>query len=201
MTTPTIEDFLVAGRECGECTVCCISLTINTPEIVKLPNVPCENLTASGGCGIYNSRPDICGKMFCAWRSIADLGDEWRPDKMGVLLEYSEENFPGEFAGKIGFRITILDKEKVINNNAVAAFVAYQVANGTPCIISYGIEPSELLSTGFLNYALGNVVRENRVNAIHNEIKNAIEACEKQPKYYLKIEDGKLVEYPSSQDN
>lgn len=201
MNTSTDNDFLVAGRECGECTVCCISLTIDTPDFVKLPNVPCENLTECGGCDVYDSRPDICGKMFCAWRNMADLGDEWRPDKMGVLLEFSEENFPGVFAGKIGFRLTVLDKEKVINNNAVAVFIAYQITNGTPCILSYGVEPSESLSTGFLNYAMQKVVRENRVDAIHNEIKNAIEACAAQPKDRLKIENGKLVVLPSTKYN
>ncbi|MDG1022165.1 MAG: hypothetical protein P8O77_11815 [Emcibacteraceae bacterium] len=48
---------LVENRECGEFTACCVELTIEDPDLVKLPGVKCKNLHKSGGCKIYNERP------------------------------------------------------------------------------------------------------------------------------------------------
>ena len=51
---------LVPGRECGECTLCCIKPTIDCPELKKLSGVRCENLAKTGGCSIYDKRPQTC---------------------------------------------------------------------------------------------------------------------------------------------
>ena len=35
---------LVAQRNCGECSVCCVSLNVDTKEFQKLPGIPCAHL-------------------------------------------------------------------------------------------------------------------------------------------------------------
>ncbi|HPF46181.1 MAG TPA: hypothetical protein PK690_04890 [Emcibacteraceae bacterium] len=147
----------------------------------------------NGGCSIYNSRPNVCQKWFCAWRNLPDLDDSWRPDKMGVLLEFADENFPPPFAGRIGFRFTILDKKKIENNKKLAKFIIQQMKNGVPCILTYGNDEETEPATAFLNIALFSAVQSNNINNVLFELKKAIQACEKIPKIKVKVKNGKLV--------
>ena len=55
---------LVAGRECGECKLCCIVPVIDEAEMQKQPGVTCRHC-AKGDCDIYDSRPGVCRKYFC----------------------------------------------------------------------------------------------------------------------------------------
>jgi hypothetical protein len=150
-------------------------------------------LLECGGCGIYSSRPKVCNDWYCAWRNMAHLDDDWRPDRMGVMLEFSQDNFPGEYAGKVGFRLTILDKTKIKSNAKLANFVGTQIHNKVPCIISYGTMVAELPTAGFLNYALAKAVGLRSEEGILYGITKAIEACEAQPKEMVKIVNGRLA--------
>src|SRR5947209_3029745 len=69
-------------RKCGPCTVCCTELKI--PQLRKQARVPCQHLTVSG-CGIYQTRPDVCREFLCGWRLFEEMGDDWRPDLSGVM--------------------------------------------------------------------------------------------------------------------
>jgi len=191
------EEYLVPDRECGECTVCCQYLSIDSPGIVKLPNVPCENLMECGGCNIYENWPDVCNEWFCAWRNMPNLGDEWRPDKMGVLIEFSREDFPEPFSGKVGYRFTILDKQKLSTNKALVLFIGKQISIGVPCLLSYGTDAGVVPSTAFLNFALDKAVKARNGQGIMHGLVKALEACEQMPKVRMKIEKGHLVDVPS----
>ena len=71
-------------RTCGPCNACCVELKIDVPELRKKARVPCSHLTATG-CGIYAGRPPVCQQFLCGWRLFEDMGDDWRPDRSGVL--------------------------------------------------------------------------------------------------------------------
>lgn len=193
MSDITVKDTLVPNRECGECTACCQFPSIENDELVKLPNVDCQHLSKNGGCSIYTTRPKTCGEWYCAWRSMPNMVDEWRPDKIGVVVEFSRGNFPEPFIGKAGYRLTILDKEKLAFNNLLVQFVAIQISMGVPCIISYAGEPGEVAAPALLNFALDSAVKAKNGEAILEGIIKALEASEQQPKVHLKIEDGNLV--------
>lgn len=75
---------LVPERSCGSCTVCCTHLTISSPEIQKPLGIDCKYCVLGKGCGIYETRPQVCQVYFCLWRFRADLGDTWRPDRSGI---------------------------------------------------------------------------------------------------------------------
>ena len=90
------EDFfgsLVPGRECGECTVCCVELKIDTPEIAKEPGIPCEHKTNTG-CGIYETRFPVCRGWHCIWKYADDMPDEARPDRLGVMFGFAQQQEP-----------------------------------------------------------------------------------------------------------
>jgi hypothetical protein len=87
------ETSLVPGRECGECQVCCIALTVDKPEIQKMPGSPCCHSLA-GGCDIYENRPDVCRVFFCGWRKLAAIPADWRPDESGILVIGESNELP-----------------------------------------------------------------------------------------------------------
>ena len=187
------EAYDITERECDECTVCCHTLSIDTPELVKTPNKTCVNLKDTGGCAIYETWPTICQKWFCAWRKMPNLDDSWRPDKIGVLLEFARENFPAPFTDRVGFRLTILNKEKIGKNRKVAKFIIEQINNGVPCLLSFGLDENTEPVPAFLNFALQKAVKSNNINAVLRELVKVVEVCDKRPKLTLKIEDGQLV--------
>jgi hypothetical protein len=114
---------VLADRSCGDCTACCIVLTVDTPDFKKPAETPCLHLTPRG-CGIHPTRPHICRTWFCAWRRIAAFPDEARPDRSGLLVSLnfvreprncfeavsiSVRTLPGSDAVKSGMARTILD--------------------------------------------------------------------------------------------
>lgn len=80
---------LVADRNCGECTACCINLRIETEELQKPADVPCQHL-CSTGCGIYETRPSVCRTWYCGWRYMGQLGLEMRPDKLEIMVRIQD---------------------------------------------------------------------------------------------------------------
>lgn len=76
---------VLADRACGDCTACCTVLTVDTPDFSKPAGVPCAHL-ASHGCSIHAARPHVCRTWFCAWRRMADMPEEARPDRSGLLV-------------------------------------------------------------------------------------------------------------------
>jgi len=85
------ESHLVSGRECGECTACCVFLLIDDEGFKKPADQACSHMIEKGGCKIYSERPSVCQNWYCAWRFMAQLGEEWRPDRSGILLRSDEE--------------------------------------------------------------------------------------------------------------
>ena len=86
---------LVQARECGACQMCCIALTIDKPDIQKMPGSACRH-SLGGGCGIYENRPDVCRVFFCGWRKLAAIPADWRPDQSGILV-IGEANHQPQF--------------------------------------------------------------------------------------------------------
>lgn len=81
---------LVAGRECGACTVCCIWPTIDVPQMQKLAGTVCRN--CDNGCAIHPTRPQVCRDYFCAWRQLEFLDESWRPDNSDVVLQFIRQD-------------------------------------------------------------------------------------------------------------
>lgn len=78
-------------RQCGECTVCCTYLRIS---VLGKPGLqPCSHLCSPAvdgytgqGCGIYETRPEVCSGYRCKW--LDGHGEETdRPDRSGMLID------------------------------------------------------------------------------------------------------------------
>jgi hypothetical protein len=99
MSTIDRESWLIPGRTCGTCNVCCIIPAIDEPELQKQSSVPCVNCGEHGSCKIYQSRPDVCREYYCYWRYKTNLDEAWRPDRSGVFINALEEPAPDDLLG------------------------------------------------------------------------------------------------------
>jgi hypothetical protein len=135
-----METTLVAGRECGTCTVCCTHLTIDDPDLQKPAGVACCNLRPEGGCRIYDSRPHTCRTFYCGWRRLKWFGAGLRPYASRVLAMLVKDPLPAPGATGPAVGFLLLDRTALQAPGlaeAVAAAVnarigAYLLAPGPP---------------------------------------------------------------------
>jgi hypothetical protein len=108
--------------------VCCTALVVDTPEFRKLPGITCANCKESG-CAIYATRFPICRSYFCGWIQSPELGDEWRPDRSGVILSPQTTSIPLEFETREGVELLVVGGADAIRRPGFAPFVLNLVAS------------------------------------------------------------------------
>lgn len=79
---------VVAGRECGTCTLCCKLIAVT--ELNKPPGEWCPHAVRKGGCAIHATRPTGCRTFFCDWMSEEALGPDWKPEKSKLVMVTGE---------------------------------------------------------------------------------------------------------------
>jgi len=80
---------VVAGRICGECSLCCKLAQVD--ELDKPAGVWCRHCAPGrGGCTIYETRPPVCRNWHCNWMLDSSLGPEWRPLTCKMILHFEK---------------------------------------------------------------------------------------------------------------
>jgi hypothetical protein len=124
-------------RQCGPCTACCVELKIDTPELRKKARLPCPHLSTAG-CGIYATRPPVCQQFLCGWRLLEDMGDDWRPDRSGILaMRKAPDELPAAWAAApYGVHLVVIGGEAAVKRPAFAGYVASLLARRIPVFLS-----------------------------------------------------------------
>ena len=160
------ESHLVCGRECGECTACCIVLLIDDENFKKPADQVCANLMAKGGCKIYSKRPSVCQNWYCAWRYMDQLDESWRPDISGILLR-SDEN-------GIIFQ-PIREPKSVLTTDRAIELIAGGVAQGISMSMSIPTKKGFRSYGISLNQPLEAAVQSRSLHAIQSKMVELIE--------------------------
>ena len=156
---------LVPGRECGECTACCVHLRIDTEELQKPEDVPCEHLVPKRGCGIYEQRPPVCWNWHCGWRKIAFLDDQWRPDRCGIMIRLEPRGIVLQAIGSMQAYLT----------SQALQLIGASVDSGKPIFINTPGKPGHTSASMQLNDALAGAVKAHDRGAVIEEIVKAVE--------------------------
>jgi hypothetical protein len=106
---------VLPDRDCGACTACCTVLTVDTPDFKKPAETPCIHLN-DRGCGIHAARPSICRTWFCAWRRVAGLPDDARPDRSGLLVSLNFNRAPQNCFEGVSITVRALPGSAAIEN-------------------------------------------------------------------------------------
>jgi hypothetical protein len=123
------------GNSCGDCVVCCQALRID--ELNKPAGPLCQHCTGTG-CGVYETRWEICRTFLCGYRMLPALGDSWRPDRSGVLIMVVLPKDVPEIhrAAGTGMQFVILGGEKAIRRPGFADYIATLVSRNVAVYIS-----------------------------------------------------------------
>lgn len=127
---------LVPGRECGECTLCCEVLHVDSPDFQKPQGVRCAHCVPGGGCAIHATRPNICREWFCQWRRYAWLDDSWRPDRSQLLLRATDDGVPAGYSSAIGVVIDVLGPCEILQGLHVLETIATLIDAGIATFLS-----------------------------------------------------------------
>ena len=98
-------------------------------EFDKPAGTMCQHCTGTG-CGIYETRYDVCRGFLCGYRQLPALGDAWRPDRSGIMIRMLEqETIPPEYrAAGPGMNFVVFGGEKAIRRPDFADYVATLVS-------------------------------------------------------------------------
>lgn len=143
-----MRDQPVSQNSCGTCAVCCTALGFNAKEgYKKKAGETCKHCTGTG-CGIYETRYELCRIFHCGWRKQPLLGEEWRPDLSGVLLmELTGEEIPEAYrAAGAGLEFMILTDERAITRPGFADYVATLVSRKVVVYMSLVGRPKTVLN-------------------------------------------------------
>jgi hypothetical protein len=179
---PEHDQELVEGRECGECTVCCKDLTVDTPTFKKLPGIACDHCIPSSGCGIYSARPDVCRTWFCGWRRIKWMDDTLRPDRSGILVRFTVDDIPNGYVGDTGIIFDVIGPCDGLLRPGVAEAIGGSVAGGIATFLAVPGLPGFVSTKVLLNPNLVGPVERQDGDAARAELVRAFIHAALRPK-------------------
>jgi hypothetical protein len=168
---------LVKERTCGDCSVCCVVLNVDTKEFQKLPGVACGHLCAGGGCSIHATRYPVCRAYHCGWRYLAFLGEDWRPDRSGILIDFQTDGLPAHYPKRPGIRLTIVDRSKGLQR-PFYEYIARLVAADVPVVLAVPGPPGHFPAGAFLNDALKNAALKRDLSQVEAVLAHAQKSLE-----------------------
>ena len=172
-----VEDYLVSGRECGECTACCTHLHVDEPDLQKHGGVTCSNCKENSGCAIYATRPKICRTWFCSWRIMAQFDESWRPDKSGILISLETENIPPAYEVRFALRFDLIGNLAVVLQPRFLELVSAMVEERKPVFLCVRKTPGRRAGSTFLNPILEEAVRLRDYATIKRLVVEAVGAA------------------------
>jgi hypothetical protein len=166
------DNHLAPGRGCGGCTMCCKVLKIDVPELKKLAAVSCDHCHEGAGCKIYENRPQVCRGWYCGWRRMEYLGDDWRPDRCGVLIDIAggeDQGIPAGFT-QVALKFDIVDSPRVLDWDPLVKFIGSEIERGRPVFLGVpaviGYERRKIFLNHLMAHAVASRDRQRLVDAL-----------------------------------
>lgn len=103
---------------------------LRVPELQKAAGTRCEHV-CSGGCGVYESRPNSCKRFECLWLQ-GELPDGARPDRLGVIFTKGWTKMAGKEAPVIAVELS----EGAAEKTAAWALIQGYVVAGRQVMIA-----------------------------------------------------------------
>ena len=160
-----MEADIIPGRDCGSCNVCCVSLTIDDPELQKPQGYRCKNALPDNSCNIYPARPHTCRSFNCGWRLLKWVRQTLRPDLSGVLVRLHYEIAAANGSSTLGVIFTLLNK-RALKAEGLAESIAAAVSAGVPVYLQIPGPPGYTSGQARMNEALLHAVQTRDKEAL-----------------------------------
>ena len=143
-------------RPCGDCVACCVLTLIDAPELKKPEGQVCPNCTKPG-CGIYDTRPEVCRTFNCAWKRIPSMPLQTRPDHLGVMFTL-ERHLPPRNVFEHLYYVGVAADPRALEQPAVRDVLAMLSEGVLPVFVSSGgiktlIHPEPVLADAIMRPA------------------------------------------------
>lgn len=163
----------VAGRDCGDCTVCCKVLPADALDFKKQSGTPCTHCEEGRGCRIYLARPSVCRDFVCGWRCLPRLDDSWRPDRSGILIVFETDDscIPPGYEIRPAIKFLVTGHKRSLEALPFIRYVNGVIYNGAPAFLAVPGPPGTFPVKAFLNDVLKEEVE--RANGLGIAIKLA----------------------------
>ena len=79
------------GRGCDGCTACCRIPPIVEADVQKSASATCVHCIVGVGCGIYETRYEVCRRFMCDWVLEESIGQHWRPIDSNMVLATDDD--------------------------------------------------------------------------------------------------------------
>ena len=139
----TIHDLVlgpaIPARACGDCVACCQVLNIDEPDMVKPADQLCMHCTGVG-CGVYDSRPQVCRSWDCVWRRIDSMPLQTRPDHLGVLWTIDRQAEPQTPFDRLYFVARAVSAPEALHKSATLDVAAMLAHGPLPIFACWGDE-------------------------------------------------------------
>lgn len=124
---------------CGTCTMCCKLLGVEDKPAGKW----CPHCTQGRGCGIYETRPELCRVYKCGWLLSQDdpgreLPPDLRPDRCKVMIS------PTARSDLVMVNVDVSARD-AWRHGRVAEVIRNIVASGRRAVVSWGTQNDKLL--------------------------------------------------------
>ena len=162
----------IQNRECGACTVCCTAKPISSGGMVKPPGITCEHCTTHG-CGIYETRYDICIGYLCGWKWAPFIPEEMRPDKSGLLFDIIQEPAKDGYVGEV-IILAFKDPEDFARGRG-PDIISYLIDQNVAVYLSRPGPPGMLNAKVQVNKGFGPSVRAGNLPAFLVELRKVVQ--------------------------
>ena len=81
-------------KTCGTCALCCDLLPVKSIGLKGFTGCQYRRPIFhkdGAGCSIYASRPAACRAWVCGWLMSPDVPDEYRPDRVGFVIDVHKD--------------------------------------------------------------------------------------------------------------
>lgn len=139
----------------------------------KPAGVRCSNCQPDNLCAIYDERPNPCRAFLCGWRLIAQLGEDWRPDRCGILLMPAEHAALPRDGPTTGIQI-LLAHAGAIHKRELPGLIAAWIEAKLPVFLAISLASGNPSKAAHLNSALDDIVRRKDQPAMIHLLENIV---------------------------
>jgi hypothetical protein len=119
------------------------------------------------------TRFPVCRGFYCAWRTVDIFGDDWRPDKSGVLAYVETEGISDDFDLSTGIGLMLVGHAaRIVRQKWFQEFVVTGVMNSVPLFLSLPGPRGHQAATVSLN--TGEMVEAIRRGAVKDALESAL---------------------------
>jgi hypothetical protein len=107
----------------------------------------------------------VCRTYYCGWWRIPELGEDWRPDKSGVIIG-TRSDIPVASELKTGWQFNVFGGDVAIRRVGFVEMITSLVTRGVPVMLSVSGPMGTPCEAAVINDVLADAVKKNDLRGV-----------------------------------